>query len=1022
MLSLSLFLVSTFPASASEKTIVPPEEAISDFYARLALAQVLSYDDATLKDSIREYEILIGEQPQNAVVLTEMAAVYARLKQYTDALDKLKRVLALKPDDEYVNRSAGDVYLYSGGLSEAVKYYKRSYQINPTSAETKKKLALALSWNKKDDDALPLLLDLYKGHPDDKEIAVEVARLYTRRNDQKKSLAVLEQLLARYPDDTELLVEVADIEADRGHAKRCKELYEKVLIGRPGDNKLLLRYADRMNLWGDFYRAERVYAGQLKKDPGDLSTALKLAKVYASAQQYEKAEGVYRKLLLKDPNNIDALLGLATLKLQEKDFERSIAYADHVLSAYPKNPEALAVKGKALIFLKRFHDAREIYMLLAGLKGNEVQGYLGVGNAYLREKHHEKAQEMFNRALESGTDDIEAWFCAVGPHAVQERSFIEKLRKGNRYSPAKLTAWANLYAQHGYFGTAILLLQDALDNDPEYAPAKIALAQTFGVNLQYGQSIKTYEELEKDFPGSSKILIEHARVLGWSKQYRDSIALYKHIHTLNPGDPLPLREMARVAMWGKMVNEAMEIYASLLSPSVDSLLLPKIRPIAEASADKQLLAEYSQLKGKIDQGSIYQGYEKFGEGLKKNDQVDSVMVDLLPAYRTQKAIVLESKAKKLSWDKRFSRSMPYYEELIRFNPENEEAYFDYAQVECSLGLCGREKAIYDRLLNIDPYHNLAGIALERQQIRKNPSLKFDHSYWMEDGRGDLAQITRNRFDLTFDLPVFCQYHFNVALNQWFERPVLNHRTYRATGFTFGFHGVFNQYVAGEASWTYKDYANDELGAKNTGKAGAWLNLKEYVHIGGGYERTDELYNYFGLKHGIQADNWWLGVRANFTRQLDLDGKAQFISYNDNNEGKHYSLALGYAVTDHPKIFKISLLGEYRNTQHENVYTYRGNNLVDIVYPYWTPKNYKGTAITFEWRHDYSKLFFCGNELRFYDLKVSFGADSENNPSAKIEGEIYHEFSKRWTVGLKALWHSSPQWNANGLWATLRYQF
>ncbi|OPY72943.1 MAG: tetratricopeptide repeat protein [Syntrophorhabdus sp. PtaU1.Bin058] len=1019
---LFLFLVSAVPAPAGESTIVPPEEIVTDFDARLALARTLSYDDATLNDSVREYEILVGEQPRNAAVLTETSAVYARLRQYPKALEYLNRALALRPDDENINRSAGDVYLYSGNLPEAALYYRRAYRINPASEETQKKLGLVLSWDKKDDEALPLLSGLYKRHPDDKEVAIEMAHLYARRNDHGESIAILKRLLAQNPDDPELLVGIADAEAGLGHAKRCMELYKKALAAKTGDEKLLLQFADRMNLWGDFYRIERIYVDHLKKDPGDSSTALKLAKVYESAQQYERAEGAYRKLLLKDRKDIDALLGLAALKLREKDFEASAAYAGQVLSIDPKNPGALQVKGKALIFLKRFNESRETYTLLTGLKGNEVRGYLGIGNAFFREKDYGKAKEAFNKALESGKDDIEARFYAAGFDTLRENTFIERLREGERHNPARLTAWADLYSQYGYFGIAIQLLRDALNDDPEYLPAKIALAQTLGINLQYAQSIKTYEELEKDFPDSSKILIEHARVLGWSKKYNDSIALYKYIHSLNPDDPLPLKEMARVAMWGKMVNEAMDTYAALLKPSVDSMLLPEIKTIAEASGDKQLLTEYRQLRKVSEGGSIYQGYERLSKDPGKNDRIEPAMVDLLPVYRTQKAVALEREAKRLSWDKRFARSMPYYEELIGFDPENEEAYFDYAQVECALGLCDREKSTYDRLLNIDPLHNLAAIALERQQVRKDPSLEFNYSYWMEDGRGDLAQITRDRFDLDFDLPVLCRYHFNVALHQWFEKPAFNHRRYGATGFTFGFQGVFNEYMRGEASWTYKDYANDEMGIKDTGKAAVWFNLKEYAHIGGGYERTDELYNYFGLKHGLQADNWWLGLRSDVTGRLDLDGKARFIKYNDDNEGKHYYLAFGYAFTDHPKIFKVTMSGEYRDTQHESIYAYNGENLTDITHAYWTPKDYTGAALTFEWRHDYSKLFFCGNELRFYDIKVSFGTDSENNPSAKIEGEIHHEFSKHWTVGLKALWHSSPQWDANGLWAVLRYQF
>ena len=1019
---LFLCFLHALPASASEKTIVPPGEAVSDFDARLALAQSLSYDEATLNDSVREYEILSREQPRNAVVLTELAGVYARLKQYPEALERLKRAIALKPDDKDILRSAGDVYLYSGDHAGAETYYKRAYSIDPGSEEVKKKLAFVLSWQKKDDEAFPLFLDLYKKYPDDKKAAVEAARLYARRGEHARSLSILGHLLARYPDDPELLIGLADIEAGLGHAKRCRELYEKALGKRTGDDRLLLQYAERMKLWGDFYRAERIYANWLKKIPGDAAVMLKLAKVYGSAQQYEKAEGAYRKLLLKDPEDTGALLGLATLKLWEKDFGPSVMYADRALSVEPKDPAALSVKGEALIFLQKYKEAQEIYMLLAGSKGNEARGYLGAGKACLKGNDNENAGGLFNKALEAAPDDVEARFYAAGFRAVQERHYIENVREGNRHSPSKLTAWANLYVQHGYFDTAISLLQDALSYDPDYFPAKIALAQTFGISLRYGQSIAAYEELEKDLPGSSKILIEHARVLGWSKQYSASISLYEHVHTLNPGDALPLKEMARVAMWGKMPDEAMAAYHSLLAPSVDSMLSQKAGSVVEASDDDKIREEYGHLQRIIRGGSIYQGYEAVREPFENNDRLRSIMTDLFPAYRTQKAAALEREAKRLSFDGRFARSMPYYEELMRFDPVNEEAYFDYAQVECALGLCDREKATYGRLLNIDPLHNLAGIALERQQIRKDPSLRLDYSYWMEDGRGDLAQIRRNRFDLTLDLPVFCRYHLDVVLHQWFERPVFNHRTYGATGFTFGFNGVFNEYVRGEASWTYKDYANNDLSDRNTGKAGAWLNLKEYVHIGAGYERTDELYNYFGLKQGAQADSWWLGARSNITRRLDLDGKARFISYNDDNEGTHYSLALGYAFTDHPKVFKVALSGEYRDTQHENVFTYSGSDLKDITHPYWTPRNYTGAAITFQWRHDYSKLFFCGNELRFYDLRTSFGTDSENNPYAKIEGELHHEFGKRWTLGLKAMWHSSPEWDANGLWAFLRYRF
>ncbi|HNT44021.1 MAG TPA: hypothetical protein PKN85_06140, partial [Syntrophorhabdaceae bacterium] len=155
---------------------------------------------------------------------------------------------------------------------------------------------------------------------------------------------------------------------------------------------------------------------------------------------------------------------------------------------------------------------------------------------------------------------------------------------------------------------------------------------------------------------------------------------------------------------------------------------------------------------------------------------------------------------------------------------------------------------------------------------------------------------------------------------------------------------------------------------------------------------------------------------------EVSGKAEYIGYNDSNSGSLFSLAAGYALTDHPRTFKVAASGETRNTRHDNEYVYRNGELVDIIHPYWAPRDYLAGSVLLEWRHDLSKTFICGAEQHFYDLKASFGTDSENNPYAKIEGEWSWEFLKHWLVGIKALAHTSPKWDATGAWAWLRYRF
>ncbi len=1015
-------------------SIVEPHEAVSDFDARLGLAQVLSYNKETLSESLSQYEILIREQPGNIQVNREIAAVYIQLQRYPEAQKHLNIVLLQRPGDYESLVSIGDVCLYAGNLKEAIAYYKRALSVDPSSIRIRKKLGLALSWAKTDDEALTLLSDLYKQLPDDKETSIELARIYTRKNEQYRAIKLLYPLLSRYPYDVELLVETADVEASLGHAAASRKLYLKALDIKKDDEVVLLKFADVMNLWGDFYGNETIYSNYLGGHPDAKDVQLKLAWVLVSSERYEEAEGMYRLILYKDRHNEQALLDMARLKLLEKDFATSLTYSQRLISRTPGHTEALFLKGEALTFLKRYTDALEIYHRIAETNvpaEKKIAALVNTGKIYLKQNAENTAKGYFERARQIDPKNIKVQFYLSGFKKVASSNFLQDIINEEKTSPMRLVEWAELYAASGYTKEAVACYESALKADPRYYPASSGLAQMLAVDHQYKRSIELFESLITDFQQASKILIWHARVLSWSKEYDKSIEGYKKIETLNPNDPVPRREKARVAVWGKMMDDAGAYYEGMYAHHVDSKLLAALKPTF-TKIDEPLFAEaFRRLQGFAEQGSIYEGYEGLTRAFESNknnlrekerDQVALRLLELLSDYRIQKAAYLEKTSKLYGWNKKFTRALDTYEELMVFSPGNEEAIFDYAQAECSLGLCGREAKTYEKLLNIDPLHSLAGIALDRQKIRKNPSLQSVYSYWMEDGRGDLSQITRNRFDLSFDAPLFCQYHFSITGHKWFEQPWFDHRTYSADGYTAQLNGTINPYARGALSFTQKRYSNDELSTRNTGYANIWFNMKDYAHIGLGYDRADELYNYFGLKHGVQSDSWWMALRSDVTRKLEVNAKSRFLQYNDNNEGQHHFLSAGYAFTDHPGIFKVTLSGEYRDTTKENVYTYNATNLVDITYPYWTPKNYTATGITFEWYHDYSKLFFCGNELRFYSIKVSFGADSENNPSVKLEGGLHHEFYDHWTASIKGMWHSSPQWNATGLWAIIKYQF
>ncbi|MBW2708363.1 MAG: tetratricopeptide repeat protein [Deltaproteobacteria bacterium] len=872
---------------------------------------------------------------------------------------------------------------------------------------------------------------ILKQKPDNRVVRLEMARVLIRKGDATEALSILKSIQMMRPHDPETLVALADLEASLGHAARSRDLYMDAIRVSDQPEIMKLKFAERMNLWGDFYQAEAIYRAYLKTHPDKRAVALPLAAVLRSSERYGEAEGIYKLLLAESPDSREVLMGLARLKFLEKDFGAAGKFVDRVLKLDPDAPDGLLLKADLLFLQKRYDEALSLYSTLSKMSCCQVKGLIGMGKACLEQGEKDLAQTYFDKAFEIDPENMAARFYAAGTQKATSEDFVNALLEEKPLSPMILDEWAKLYATHGFNKIAIKCYEASLKMDPAYFPSQIGIAEILAIDHQYEPAIKRFETLAQAFPDNRKILIEWARALGWGRRYDESIALYDKIYGIAPSDPVPQMEKARTAVWAKEMDVASAAYEGLLTPPVDRALARSLRPVAEASKNPGLIAAVDKLADGAEEGSIFQGVEAFREAFEKlrptltsdtNKQIDAILIRWYPSFAIQKTAYLENNGKRLVWDKRFTRAMDAYEDLLDFTPGNEEAIFDYAQIECALGLCDRETETYRKLLNMDKHHNLAGKALERAKIRRNPSLKSGQIYWAERGRHGLTEIDRYRTDLGVDVPIGCRFHLKLTGHHWIENPSFTDESYGANGFTLGGSGTLNDYIRGEAGWTRKIYQDHEFENTDTGYAHLWFNLRDYVEIGLGYDRTDELYNYFGIRQRIQASSWWMSIDSDITRRLEVTGQAKYLRYNDDNDAQCYLLGAGYSFTDHPRIFKVSLAGEYRNTQNHDVYQYEDGQLVNIIHPYWTPQDYYAGGVTAEWYHDLSTLLFCGSQRHFYDLALTLGTDTESNPSVELRGEWHYEFFNHWTLNITGLIHRSQLWDAEGMWADIRYQF
>ncbi|MGD9972262.1 MAG: tetratricopeptide repeat protein [Desulfatirhabdiaceae bacterium] len=953
-----LICVATPLCGESQETRFSFQDDISDTDARLTLARLLSYRSDRLIDALTEYRRVLASIPESMPVQVEMADILLRLKD--------------------------------------------------------------------PDGAIGMLTPLQNRYPDDPDVTIILAAAWEQKGDMPVAIALLKSLETNGHLTERVAVNLARLEADMGHAKASQSRFQDALARNPDNRELLLEYAGIMNLWGDFYQIEAIYRNYLKMHPENRKIRMKLAEVLVSAQQVEAAEGEYEKLRRQNPFSNDIRLALARLHVEKKDFDRALDRIEPLLesSDSPEYPSAMSLKADILFRQKKDHEALRCFDMLTRIPGFEAAGWTGLGRSYRRLNETGLSQQALDKALSIDPENIAIQFEMAG-ETVTDDGFIQKIMESPSLTPMRKVEWARIYTENGHSEISVRLYRHILEMDTECFPAWLGLAENLAFSNRHDDAIQVFNDLMAAFPGNSKIAISRARTLSWNREYDDAIQAYDEIHRLNPDDVTPIRESARVAVWGKQMDEAQKRYGSLQIPPVDQRAADLLKPAAAGNPVVNTI--WQRLDQEAEKGSLFTGYEWLIQQIDADPEafpetIHTVRIELLPAYRIQKWAYLESRAKLAAWNKRFVPALKMYQELLEFEPGNAEALFDDAQVKCALGLCDAEADPYQQLLTIDATHVMAARALERQKIRSHPLIRLNVADWTEEGRGELSRMKRRQIDLAADMPVRGRYHVRAGAVHWTEDPQSDALTRDADGFMVGAAGILSPVLSGEAAWTRKVYDDGRLGNTDFGLARVRLNLRDWVRMDLGWARTDEIYNEFSLNQKTQADRFRVDARARPTRKLEIGATGEWLDYSDDNTGRMVSGFAGYSLTDHPRIFKILLTETWRNTENENQYRYLNGVLTDIVHPYWTPQDIWESVITLEWHHDLSRELFCGAPLHDYDLKLSFGTDSEDNALIRLEGEWNYPVTDHWSLILKGLIQDSREWDATGLWGVLQYQF
>ncbi|MGE5810207.1 MAG: tetratricopeptide repeat protein, partial [Ignavibacteria bacterium] len=305
----------------------------------------------------------------------------------------------------------------------------------------------------------------------------------------------------------------------------------------------------------------------------DFSAGLKLIQ----NEKYNQAKKYFTPFL-KGDTKAPAYFYLGEISfLQAKNDSAKDSYSKGIQAdkEYPLNYAGLA---KVSIVQKKTSEANQ-YQEQAIEMGDEsnAEVYVVLADGYSKIKNYDKAIELLNEALKINQKQASAYI-ALGNIYLTRGNGTDAIKNFQKAididpeNPEPKTRKAKVYILINNFNEAFSLLNEAIQSNPDYAPAYYELAE-----LNY--SLKDYAKATDNYSNymrTSEVTLDkkrrYASILYLNKEYQKSIEILKDVIKSEPDNPVAVRMLAYSYFKLNEIENSKNYFQKLFSlPSVEYL-------------------------------------------------------------------------------------------------------------------------------------------------------------------------------------------------------------------------------------------------------------------------------------------------------------------------------------------------------------------------------------------------------------------------------------------------------------------
>jgi tetratricopeptide (TPR) repeat protein len=341
--------------SASSASITPPDPAKLFQRGQDALGH------GQLEDAERDFRGVLQVDPQSGAAYGNLGVVYMRRKQWTKALEMLRRAehLSVMPQVAGIRLNIGLAYFRQNEFLKAIAPFESVVRDQPDSPQPRYLLGLCYFFADRWADAVTTLEPLWAQESE------QLPYLYVLSNAAHR--AGRKELDERA---TEQLIKLGDgtpayrLFVGKYHLNR--EQYDAALAefqaAAEADPRLPLVHFDLGLTYlkkQDFARARDEFLQDAAVEPDLALNYDELGEVYWLMQDDHNAEKNYREALRRDARLVNSHLGLAKIYQREQKYAPALAETEAAGKLDPERIDVHYVRGQLLLHLGRKAEAKK---------------------------------------------------------------------------------------------------------------------------------------------------------------------------------------------------------------------------------------------------------------------------------------------------------------------------------------------------------------------------------------------------------------------------------------------------------------------------------------------------------------------------------------------------------------------------------------------------------------------------------------------------------------------------------------